>query len=187
PGLPAIGRFVDAVADRDAVARPAFASADPDVLRIFWIEREGADGLDRLFVEDRLVTRAAILGFPNAAAGRADEDGQLAGRFPRGRDGRDAPAHGRRTDIARAEPGDGGGIKRSLLGGPGRAGDRQKGNERIFQETHNDYLEAVGNLEGASATGTVASALSKTTFCLSVAPLGPASIENGKKTPLIFS
>ena len=84
--------------------------ADPDVLRVLRIECDRADRLHRLFVEDWLVTRPAIFGFPNAAAGRADKKGDLARRFPCCGNGRNATAHGRGTDIARAEPGDGGGI-----------------------------------------------------------------------------
>src|SRR5205085_1894779 len=60
PSLAAVDRFINAVADRHAVARPAFTGADPDVLRIFRIEGDGADRLHRLLVEDRLVTRPAI-------------------------------------------------------------------------------------------------------------------------------
>ena len=56
PGLAAVGRLVDAVADRDAVARPRFAGADPDVFRILRIERDRADRLHGLLVEHRLVT-----------------------------------------------------------------------------------------------------------------------------------
>ena len=35
PVLAAVGRLVDAVADRDAVARPRLAGADPDVFGFF--------------------------------------------------------------------------------------------------------------------------------------------------------
>ena len=78
PGLAAVGRFVDAVADRNAVARPRFARADPDVLRVLRIERDRADRLHRLLVEDRPVMRSAVFRFPNAAAGRADEERDFA-------------------------------------------------------------------------------------------------------------
>ncbi len=188
PGLAAIGRFVDSVADRDAVARPRFARADPDVLRILGIERDGADRLHRLLVEDRLVARPAILGFPNAAAGRSDVKGEFPGRFPEGGKGGDAAAHGRGADVARAKAGDGRRIVGRLFGADGCAGQTERGEKDEIRETHKSYLEAgVGNLNSASSTGTFASAFSKTIFCLSADPLGPASIENGKNTPAIFS
>src|SRR5205085_1469993 len=106
PGLATVDRFINAVADRHAVARPAFAGADPDVLRIFRIERDGADRLHRLLVEDRLVTGPAVFRFPDAAAGRADEDREFAVGLADRVDRRDAAAHRGRADIARAETGD---------------------------------------------------------------------------------
>ena len=81
PGFAAISRTVDAVADRDAVARPRFAGADPDVLRVLRIKRDRADRLHRLLVEDWFESRPAVFGFPDAAAGRADKDRELAVRL----------------------------------------------------------------------------------------------------------
>src|SRR4051812_16325789 len=52
---------------------------------------------------------------------------------------------------------------------------------RYLEMRMGDYLELVGNLKMESSTGTLTSAFSKMIFCLSVAPLGPPSIENGKK------
>src|SRR5205814_10420721 len=46
---------------------------------------------------------------------------------------------------------------------------------------------AVGNLKIASSTVMLGSALSMTIFCLSGPPLRPDSMENGRKTPAIFS
>src|SRR5262249_41528680 len=68
PILAAVRGFVDAVANRDAVAGPCFAGADPDDFRVLRINRDRADGLDRLFVEDRLECRAAVDRLPHAAA-----------------------------------------------------------------------------------------------------------------------
>ena len=48
PVLAAVGGLVDAVADGDAVARPGFAGAGPDGLRVRRIDGDGADGLHRL-------------------------------------------------------------------------------------------------------------------------------------------
>ena len=115
PGFAAIGRFVDAVADRDAVARPRFTRADPDVLRILRVERDRADRLHRLFVEDRSIMRAAVFGFPNAAAGRADKDRDLARWLAVAGDGGDASAHRGRADVARAQAGDGRRVKWRFL------------------------------------------------------------------------
>ena len=72
PVLAAVGGLVNAVADRDAVARPGFARADPDGLRVLGIDRDGADRLHGLLVEHRLERRSAVDRFPDAAAGRAD-------------------------------------------------------------------------------------------------------------------
>src|SRR5205823_2466011 len=59
--------------------------------------------------------------------------------------------------------------------------------KRMNERTTN-YLEAVvGKRKVASSTGTLPSALSITTFCLSGSPFRPVSIEKGINTPLIFS
>src|SRR3984893_2540877 len=55
PGLTAVGRFVNAVSDRNAVARPRFARAHPDIFAVLWIERDGADRLHGLLVKHRPV------------------------------------------------------------------------------------------------------------------------------------
>ena len=122
PGFAAIGRFVDSVADRNAVARPRFARADPDVLRILRVERDRADRLHRLLVEDRLELRAAVFRFPNAAAGRADKKRDFAGWLAVGGEGGDAAAHCGGADVARAETGDGRGVVGRLLGADGGTG-----------------------------------------------------------------
>ena len=54
PVLAAVGGFVDAVADGDAVADPGFAGAHPHVLGIGGIDGDGADGLHGRVVEDGL-------------------------------------------------------------------------------------------------------------------------------------
>ena len=124
PRFTAVHGFVNSVAHRNAVARPRFARSDPNVLRIFRVERDRANRLHRLLVEHRLVARPAILGFPNAAAGRADEDGDFPGRLLVGGDGGDASAHGSGANVACAKTGDGGGAVRCLLGGASDAGQR---------------------------------------------------------------
>ena len=106
PGLAAVGRLVDAVADRDAVARPGLAGAHPDILVVARIYRDGADRLHRLLIEHRLEGGRAVGGLPYAAAGGADEQGHLARRIGEAGERGDAPAHGRRADVAGAEAGD---------------------------------------------------------------------------------
>src|SRR5205814_8099115 len=43
PIVTAVGRLIDSGADGDAVARPCFASADPDGLRIIGLDRHSTD------------------------------------------------------------------------------------------------------------------------------------------------
>src|SRR6476661_11260741 len=78
PGLAAVDRLVDAVADGDGITGPAFAGSDPINLRVGRIEGDGADRLDRLLVEQRLERRSAVFRLPHAARGRAHEQGNLA-------------------------------------------------------------------------------------------------------------
>src|SRR5439155_6227724 len=97
PALAAIDRLVDAVADRHAVADPAFAGAGPDDLRVRGIDRDGADGLDTLLIEDRPECRSAVDRFPHASARRSHDHGQPAVVVDGG-DGGDAAAHRGRAD-----------------------------------------------------------------------------------------
>src|SRR6266403_5991699 len=103
------------VANGNGVARPRLTSPDPNIFRIFWIERDSADGLHRLLVKDRSKPRAAVVGLPDAAAGRAYKERDLTRGFSCCGDGRNAAAHGRRTDITRAQAGDCCGSKRPFL------------------------------------------------------------------------
>ena len=110
PVLAAVGRFVDAVADRDAVAHPGLAGAHPHDLRIGGIDGDGADRLHVRLVEHRLEGGAAVDRLPHAAAGRGREDREpslVVDRIHRG----DASAHPGRADIAGRQAGDGGGIE----------------------------------------------------------------------------
>src|SRR5262249_13308810 len=67
PGLTAVTGLVDAVPDRDAVARPGFAGADPDVLRVRGVDGDRADRLHRLLIEHRLEGRGAVGRLPHPA------------------------------------------------------------------------------------------------------------------------
>ena len=77
PGVAAVGRLVEPVADRDAVSDPRLAGPHPDGLRILGIGGDGADRL-HLLVEDRPVGKAAVDRLPDTAARRADVDRQRA-------------------------------------------------------------------------------------------------------------
>src|SRR6266446_5511699 len=81
PSLAAVARAPDAVPDRDRVARPALAGADPDDLRVRGVERDRANRLDALLVEDGLERGAAVDRLPDAARGGADEQRDLAVRL----------------------------------------------------------------------------------------------------------
>ena len=106
PTVATIGRFVDAVANRGAIARPGFAGAHPDGLWRLRIDRNRANGLHRFLVEYRLESGAAVDGFPDAAAGGSHVNGQPPALCDRG-DGRDAAAHRGGTNVSRAQTGDG--------------------------------------------------------------------------------
>src|SRR4029078_1874871 len=71
PTVAAVGRLVDAVADRDAVARPRLAAAHPHGLRVLGVDGDGADRLHAGLVEHRLVGGAAVERPSDAAAAGA--------------------------------------------------------------------------------------------------------------------
>ena len=110
PVLPAIRGFINAVADRNAVAHPGFAGSYPDSFRIRGIDRHGADGLHIFPVEYRLVGRTSVDRLPNSAAGRSNEHGDPAVFFHRVHGG-DAAAHGSRADVARRQSRNCGGVE----------------------------------------------------------------------------
>ena len=103
PVLAAVGRFIDAVADRHAVARPTLAGADPNRVGVRRIQRDRADRLNRFLVEDGLERGAAVGRLPDSAGGGADEQRDLAVLFVTPGDGRDAARHRCRADIAGAQ------------------------------------------------------------------------------------
>src|SRR6185503_1525927 len=69
PGAAAIGRLVDAVAERDRVADEAFAGADVDDIGIVGLYGDGADRQRPTVVEDRLESRPTIRGFVETRRG----------------------------------------------------------------------------------------------------------------------
>src|SRR5205814_703137 len=101
PRRAGVARFADAGADGYAVAHPRLAGADPDVLVVRRIDRDRADRLRRLVVKNRLEREAGIGRLPDAAARRADVDRRR--RVGGAVDRRNAAAHDRRTDRARAK------------------------------------------------------------------------------------
>src|SRR6266403_2163233 len=95
---------------------------------VVWINRDRADGLDRLFVKNRAISRSSIIGFPNAATGGTDKKRDFPRRFLRSRNRGDTSAHRGRTDVARAQTGNGGGTKLSLLRARIRGGKTNRAN-----------------------------------------------------------
>src|SRR4029079_18691883 len=93
PCFATVGGFVNSIANRHAVARPRFTSADPNVFGILRVECERPDRLHSLFVKYRPIPRSAVVGFPNAATSRTDEERDLARRLAHSGDARDPSAH----------------------------------------------------------------------------------------------
>ena len=58
------------------------------------VDRNGADRLHRLVVKHRLEARGTVGGFPDAAAGRAHQQVDLAGRIAEPRERGNPAAHG---------------------------------------------------------------------------------------------
>src|SRR2546423_145493 len=67
PGLAGVARFVDPLADRDVTANPCLAGPGPDNVWIRWRDRERADRLHGLIVEDLLPVHAAVSRLGDAA------------------------------------------------------------------------------------------------------------------------
>jgi hypothetical protein len=67
-----VGRFVDAVADRQVRTLQSLAAPDVDDLRIGRRDGDRADRLGRLIVEDRRPGVAVVGGLPDAAVVHAD-------------------------------------------------------------------------------------------------------------------
>ena len=110
PRLAGVGALVDPVADGAAVRiQPLARIAGPHRVRILGIDRECADRLHVLLVEDGLERGAAVHRLPYAAARGANIHGQAVALMYR-RERRDATAHDSGADVARAEPGRGFGI-----------------------------------------------------------------------------
>ena len=136
PRRAAVGRFVDAVAPRRALAVVRLAGADPDDVRVGARDGDVADRRRAEVVEDRRPRRSAVHRLPHAAGGRADVD--RVGMAFVDRDVVDAPAGDGGTDRApleiRGEWGSGererekeGEEHGADSSGKGRKAERQKG------------------------------------------------------------
>jgi len=86
PRFAGVGRLVDAIADRDVASDECLAGAGPDRVRIAGRNRQRANRLDVLIVEDRIPVGAGVAGFPDAARGRADVEDVRIARNPGDRD-----------------------------------------------------------------------------------------------------
>src|SRR5262249_27888208 len=68
PVLATVGGFVNAIADGDAIARPALARSYPDGLMVRRIDGYSTDGLDLLPIEDRPERGSPIDRLPHSTA-----------------------------------------------------------------------------------------------------------------------
>src|SRR6202022_5096467 len=68
PVFAAIGRLVDAIADRNAISQPTLPGTHPDNLRVRVVDGDRTNRLHILTIEYRLEGCAAVHGLPDAAA-----------------------------------------------------------------------------------------------------------------------
>ena len=69
PGLATVGALVDAVAEGDVAADEALSRPGPDDVGVGGGHRQGADGGDRLIVENRLPVRATVGALEDPSGG----------------------------------------------------------------------------------------------------------------------
>src|SRR5260370_1325308 len=67
PGLAAVVRTIDAIAEGDVAANASLAGADVNHIRIGVGDRDAANGGGGLLIEERIPGNATVRGFPNAA------------------------------------------------------------------------------------------------------------------------
>jgi hypothetical protein len=72
PGFAGVGRFINAVAHREVGAMQSLAAAHINNVWVGRRDRDGADRLRGLVVEDRVPGAAVVVRFPNAAVHLAD-------------------------------------------------------------------------------------------------------------------
>ena len=141
PGLAAVGRLVDAVADREIGALQPLARADVERLRRRGSDRDGADRLRRLAVEDRLPGSAVVVRAPDAAVADADiEDAGVTRRPGEGAgataaEGADvAPVH-LLVERGRHRLGGRGGGEKGRCGDGRESEEREDGRRRAAHES----------------------------------------------------
>ena len=104
PGLAAVGRLVDAVAPRAALAVVVLAAADPDGVGVVRVDRDVADRHRVVeIVEQHFPGGAVVHRLPQAAGGGADVEHRGIGLEHR--EVVDAAAHRRGTDVAELQAG----------------------------------------------------------------------------------
>ena len=101
PRLAAVQALVDAVADADVAAADVLTRADPDRVRVGRVERDAADRVGGLAVEDRRPRRAGVLRLPHAA--RADGHVPDVALLRVDGDVADAARHDGRPDVAEGQ------------------------------------------------------------------------------------
>src|SRR5579871_2847762 len=110
PIVTAIGRPVHTIAHGSTVALPGFSRADPDILRVRWVNGNGADRLHLLMVKNRPEVGSAVDGLPHSSAGRAYVKGGSS-FFVHSRQCRDSSTHFGGADIPRRQPRNGSGVE----------------------------------------------------------------------------
>ena len=105
PALAAVLALVDAVAVADAALAVVLAGADPDDVRVLRVDRDAADRVGALAVEDGRPGGPGVLGLPDAARGHGQEPALLVGRVHG--DVGDAAGGDGRPDAAQREAGPG--------------------------------------------------------------------------------
>jgi len=102
--------------------------SNPDIFVVVRINRDRADGLDRLFVKNRAISRSApFIGFPTPPLAAPTNSVIFPGRFLRPVIAEMRPLIGP-ADVARAQAGNGGGTKLSLLRARIRGGKTNRAN-----------------------------------------------------------
>ena len=72
PGATGVGRTVNAIADGQVGAVESFATAHVNNIGVGRRDRDGADGLSGLLIENRFPALPGVVGFPDTAVDSAD-------------------------------------------------------------------------------------------------------------------
>ena len=104
PRLPAVAAAVDAVPPADVAPAHVLSRAHPDHVRVVGVDRDVADRVHGLVLEDRVPRHARVRRLPHAAG--ADRDVPRAAPVRMHGDVRDPATHQRGADLAQRETGD---------------------------------------------------------------------------------